>query len=117
MHADIVYIVCYQFHNIHFHAFLYKFSVSFVMIPDIAAQMSPDDLWPHASHIIKALGLWLLMYCWNVHSLIVLKVWYMSMHCAAAAEQKSHDRSDECFSFFTGSLKLNVELWKKEERF
>ncbi len=38
MHADIVYIVCYQFHNIHFHAFYTKFSVSFVMIPNITAR-------------------------------------------------------------------------------
>lgn len=56
MHADIVYIVCDQTHNIHFHAFLYKFSISFFMIPNITAQMSPLTFDPHTSHIIKAFG-------------------------------------------------------------
>lgn len=44
MHADIVYIVCYQSHNIHSHAFLYKSSVSFAMIPNITAQIMTFDL-------------------------------------------------------------------------
>lgn len=48
MHAEIDLIVCFQFHDIHSHAFLHKFFL-YVMVPKRAAQVSSDDLWPHAN--------------------------------------------------------------------
>lgn len=80
MHADIVSIACGPFHGVHFHAFYTHY---FVMI-HIAVQMNSDDLWPHASHVAKAL--WLLMSCGNVLSSVI----YCSARRRATAVRTCH---------------------------
>lgn len=115
----LLYVIPIPWH-LHFHAFLYKSSVlfSFVMILNISAQMSPDDLWPHARHYHHSV-VWVydwLVYCWNVHVLMwcmMATVHIPLLPLLLLLLSKNHMT---VFPFFTGLMTLNVPNSKRNQR-